>query len=219
MTNILLADEINRAVPRTQASLLEAMEERQFTLDGQTRHLPKPFIVLATQNPVEMEGTFLLPEAQLDRFLMKISMGYPTTEEAVNILLTHGNNKPLENLGAVANVEDILHWQELRSGVQVDPSIMEYIVLLIEETRKHPAIELGASPRASLALFKSSQALALLRGRNYVLPDDVKFLLQPVLQHRLKVKRTERLRGISENDVLQEILNSVSIPRVTKEEQ
>ncbi|MEG6523717.1 AAA family ATPase [Desulfotomaculum sp. 1211_IL3151] len=218
LTNILLADEINRAVPRTQSSLLEAMEERQFTVDGQTMRLPKPFIVLATQNPVEMEGTFLLPEAQLDRFLMKISMGYPTAKEEIKILLSHGCGNPFDSLEAVATADEILHWQERRSQVKIHPSIVEYIVLLIEETRKHQSIELGASPRASLALFKAAQALALVRNRNYVIPDDVKFLIKPVLKHRLVLKREEKLKGVSESDVLQDIVNYVAIPEVEKDE-
>ena len=163
MTNILLVDEINRAVPRTQSSLLESMEERQATVDGQTFPLPSPFMVMATQNPIEMEGTFPLPEAQLDRFLLKVDMGYPTAEEEEEILLTHGKSTALSRIGDVVSGEDILSWQDEAAEVFVNPSLTAYIISLVRASREHPAVELGASPRGSLALFKASKALAFIR--------------------------------------------------------
>ncbi|KJS83647.1 MAG: hypothetical protein JM58_12280 [Peptococcaceae bacterium BICA1-8] len=212
LTNILLADEINRTVPRTQSSLLEAMEERQITVDGQTFSLPKPFLVLATQNPIEQEGTFLLPEAQLDRFLIKISIGYPTAGEEEEILLTHGKENPLVNLEPVLTTEEILTWQDMARQVEVHPSIQEYIVALVRATRSHQRVTLGASPRASLALFKASRALALLRGRQYVIPDDVKYLAEPVLTHRIILKREDHLRGFNAKEIIAEVLNTVAAP-------
>lgn len=211
ITNILLADEINRTVPRTQSSLLEAMEERQITVDGQTMALPRPFLVLATQNPIEQEGTFILPEAQLDRFLLKINMGYPKPEEEVQILEAHGSHDPLQTLEPIASIAELLQWQEQCREVQVDASIRRYIVDLVGKTRIHPSILLGASPRASLALYRSAQALAFIRGRNYVIPDDVKELINPVLAHRLLLPREERLRGKKVQDILQEIVQATPI--------
>lgn len=212
MTNILLADEINRAVPRTQSSLLEAMEERQVTIDGETIDLPKPFLVLATQNPVEQEGTFVLPEAQLDRFLMKINMGYPSEAEELQILTFHGSVNPLASLQAVGSVDDVLRWQEMCLKVAINKDLQNYIVKLIRATREHKSVLLGASPRAALAMQRAAQALALLRGRDYVIPDDIKYLCKPVLAHRLVLKREERLRGISVEEVLMDILNSTTVP-------
>lgn len=212
LTNILLVDEINRAVPRTQSSLLESMEERQITVDGQTFKLPHPFIVLATQNPIELEGTFPLPEAQLDRFLLKISLGYPTAEEEEKIILTHSGKNKLMGLLAVAGEKEVLEWQELCRNVFVNQSLSSYIVSLVRATRLHPAIALGASPRATLALHRAVKALALLRGRKYVIPDDIKYMTNFVLAHRLSLKREERLRGVTACQVLEEILTSVPVP-------
>ncbi len=212
VTNILLVDEINRAVPRTQSSLLEAMEERQITVDGETIKLPHPFLVVATQNPIELEGTFPLPEAQLDRFLLKITMGYPDAAEEEKILLTHGSGNPLAMLKVVADSEEVLQWQELCRGIFVHQSISSYIVSLVRATRSHPAIILGASPRASLALHRAVRALALLSGRKYVIPDDVKYMAQFVLPHRLSLKREERLRGVEAHQVLEDILAEVPVP-------
>ncbi|KJS23254.1 MAG: hypothetical protein VR72_02125 [Clostridiaceae bacterium BRH_c20a] len=217
LTNILLADEINRTVPRTQSSLLEAMEERQITVDGQTFSLPKPFLVLSTQNPIEQEGTFLLPEAQLDRFLLKISIGYPTAGEEEKILLTHGKENPLMNLEPVLTIDEILTWQDMSRQVEVHSSIQEYIVALVRASRNHQRVALGASPRAALALFKASRAFALLRGRQYVIPDDVKYLAEPVLTHRIILKREDHLRGFNANSIIADILNTVAAPVVEGE--
>ncbi len=210
-TNILLVDEINRGIPRTQSSLLEAMEERQVTVEGETFPLPCPFFVLATQNPIELEGTFPLPEAQLDRFILKIKMGYPTTQEEELIIATHGQNRPLDDLQAVGGKEDVLSWQEQCRKVFVDPTVTRYIITLSRATRSHPKLSLGASPRASLALYRAACALALVRGRDFVLPDDVKYLAPFVLEHRLIPSRQERLRGNSGAAVLHEILENVPV--------
>jgi len=212
MSNILLADEINRTVPRTQSSLLEAMEERQVTIDGNTMPLPHPFLVMATQNPVEHEGTFLLPEAQLDRFLLKISMGYPNIKEEEEILKSQINQTPLADLLPVCSIEDILKYQNCCRQVRLHPDLVHYIVELISATRSHPAVALGASPRASLALQRAAQSLAFLRDRNYVIPDDIKYLAGPVLLHRLVLKREERLHGLTNEVLLQEILQTVKVP-------
>jgi MoxR-like ATPase len=212
MTNILLVDEINRAVPRTQSSLLESMEERQATVDGQTFPLPSPFMVMATQNPIEMEGTFPLPEAQLDRFLLKVDMGYPTAEEEEEIILAHGKESALSGLESVVAEEDILFWQKEATEVFVHPSLRAYMIGLVRASREHPAVELGASPRGSLALFKSAKALAFIRGRAYVIPDDVKHLAPFVLSHRLLLHREERYRGNTGGDVVDEILSQVPVP-------
>ncbi|MGI6225145.1 MAG: AAA family ATPase [Peptococcales bacterium] len=212
LTNILLADEINRTVPRTQASLLEAMEERQITVDGETFVLPKPFLVLATQNPIEQEGTFLLPEAQLDRFLLKVNMGYPSKDEEQKILLTHGQENPLINLQPILSIEEILSYRKKCCEVSIHPSIQEYIVNLVRGTRSHERVALGASPRASLALYKACQALAFLRGRDYVIPDDVKYLAIPILTHRIIVKREDHLRGFTAIKIITEVLESIPTP-------
>ena len=212
LTNILLVDEINRAVPRTQSSLLEAMEERQITVDSQTFRLPEPFFIIATQNPIELEGTFPLPEAQLDRFLLKISMGYPTAEEEEQIMLVHGQVNPLPDLAVVAGRQDVSGWQEQCRQVFVQDTVRRYIVALVRATREHPAIALGASPRASLALLRSARALAFLRGRDYVIPDDVKYLVEFVVGHRLILKREDRLRGVDWRKVLEDVLTSVPVP-------
>ena len=212
MTNVLLADEINRTIPRTQSSLLESMEERQVTVDGTTYHLPSPFFVMATQNPIELEGTFPLPEAQLDRFLLRIKLGYPDTMEEIDILDRFQQNDPLEVLSAVAAPEEISRLQEGRKKVLVSRPVKEYIVEIVNATRKNPALRLGASPRGSLGLMRAGQALAALRGRDYVLPDDIKYLAVPVVAHRLILKEEERLRGSTREAVLREILNKVPVP-------
>ncbi|SHI20228.1 AAA family ATPase [Desulfosporosinus lacus] len=212
VTNILLVDEINRTVPRTQSSLLEAMEERQITIDGQTTRLPHPFFVVATQNPIEHDGTFPLPEAQLDRFMLKISMGYPNAEDEENLLLTHGKENPLLKLQAVGGEKDVKEWQELSRNVFVHQSIRSYIIELVRATRTHSAVAFGASPRASLALVRAARALALLRGRKYVIPDDIKYLAGYVLNHRLLLKREDRLRGVKAGQVLEELLAIIPVP-------
>jgi len=212
VTNILLVDEINRAVPRTQSSLLEAMEEKQITVDGETITLPHPFLVIATQNPIELEGTFPLPEAQLDRFLLRISLGYPSAEEEERILLTYGCENPLDSLTAAADAGEVLKWQGLCREVFIDRSVSSYIVSLIRATRLHPAVLLGGSPRASLALHRAVRAYAFLSGRGYVLPDDVKHMARFVLPHRLSLRREERLRGVSPAQVTEEILAEVPVP-------
>ncbi|MGI6173459.1 MAG: AAA family ATPase [Christensenellales bacterium] len=187
-TNVLLADEINRATPRTQSSLLECMEERQVTLDGVTRKLDEPFVVIATQNPVETQGTFPLPEAQLDRFLMRLKPGYPTSANAVEILSRFIRNDPLASLAPCATKQDILGAQSAFSEAHVSQAVLEYIVAIAETTRKLENVQLGVSPRGTLALMRASQALALIRGRDYVTPDDVKYLAVPVLAHRVIVR-------------------------------
>ena len=216
MANILLVDEINRAVPRTQSSLLEAMEERQVTVDGQTYPLPSPFLVIATQNPIEHEGTFPLPEAQLDRFLLKIPMGYPTASEEHSIVTRHGAQALAAPLSPVASREDVLAWQLGARSVYIDPSLERYLVDLVRSTRDHPAVAFGASPRASLALHRTAKALAFLRGRTFVLPDDIQILALPVLVHRLSLRREDRLRGRTPDQVVRSILETVPVPVDTK---
>ncbi len=212
MANILLADEINRTVPRTQSSLLESMEERQVTVDGRTYSLPTPFFVIATQNPVELEGTFPLPEAQLDRFLLKIDMGYPDKQEEMDILKRFQVQDPFLSLSPVAAPEQILFLQEERKKIVVSESVREYITLLVQATRNHPMIRYGASPRGSMALMRSAQALAALDGREYTLPDDVKALVKPVLAHRLVLNENERMRGEKPDRILKDILEKTSVP-------
>jgi MoxR-like ATPase len=204
--NILLADEINRATPRTQAALLEAMGERQVTVDGVTRPLARPFMVLATQNPIEYEGTFPLPEAQLDRFLLKLSLGYLQADEEKNLLLHLRRRHPIETLQPVTDGAQILPLAEQVWDVHVDDTVRDYIVRLVQATRQHPDLMLGASPRGSLALFKTSQALAALRGRSFVLPDDVKLLAPLALAHRCIVRPESALRGRTADLIAQEIL-------------
>ncbi len=212
MANVLLADEINRTIPRTQASLLESMGEFQVTVDGRTLALPKPFFVIATQNPIEMDGTFPLPEAQLDRFLMKIDLGYPPKDEELAILERFLTTDPLELLEAVTTPERIVELQALRSAIIVSLPVREYIADLVGATRVHPKVRYGASPRGSLGLMKSAQALALLRGRNFVIPDDVKELAPPVLTHRIILRHEERAKGASSAAVMAEILARVPVP-------
>lgn len=212
MTHVLLADEINRTIPRTQSSLLESMEERQVTVDGATYPLPNPFFVMATQNPIELEGTFPLPEAQLDRFLLRVHLGYPGNAEEIGILDRFQENDPLGELASVAAPEDISQLQQARKRILVSQPVKEYIVNVVSATRENPALRLGASPRGSLGLMRAGQALAALRGRNYVLPDDVKYLAVPVLAHRLILKEEERLRGSTREDVVKEIMEHVPVP-------
>lgn len=209
--NILLADEINRATPRTQSALLEAMGESQVTVDGITRHLPKPFMVLATQNPIEYEGTFPLPEAQLDRFLMRISLGYPTYEEERQILINLRRVHPIESLGQVVNIDDLVRMQPQVWDVTVDDTVSQYIVRLIRSTREHYDLALGVSPRGSLGLFKAAQALAAIRGRDFVLPDDVKLLAPVVIGHRLIIKPESALRGRDSQAVLTSLLEETKL--------
>src|SRR5512139_3410803 len=212
MANILLADEINRTIPRTQSSLLESMEERQVTVDGKTYPLPHPFFVMATQNPIELEGTFSLPEAQLDRFLLKIRLGYPDKDEEMAILERFQEKDPLTELGAVANPEQIAELQQARRGIHVSQPVREYITRLVRATRDHTSLRLGASPRGSLNLMRAGQAWAVLNERNYVLPDDIKFLAAPVLAHRLILKEEERLRGETLEHLLEEIVDRITVP-------
>ncbi|MBC7263261.1 MAG: MoxR family ATPase [Chloroflexi bacterium] len=212
MSQLVLADEINRATPRTQSALLEAMQEQQVTVDGDTKPLPRPFLVLATQNPIELEGTFPLPEAQVDRFLMKIALGYPSEEDENRILLRFEKDDPLENLEPVIQSADLLELQRAARDVRVEASVREYIVRVCRATREHPSVELGVSPRGTLALYKTSQALAGIRGRNYVIPDDVKHLAPYVLIHRIIINPQTRLRGRTPQEVVAEIVNAVPVP-------
>jgi MoxR-like ATPase len=209
--NILLADEVNRATPRTQAALLEAMQERQVTADGVTRPLPAPFLVLATQNPIEYEGTFPLPEAQLDRFLIRLSLGYPEEKDEIQILRNLRKRHPIETVTQVVDGAELLQLYDLVSDVHVDRSLEKYILALVRATRSHPDLALGASPRGSLALYKTAQALAALRGRDYVVPDDIKLLVPLTLSHRLILKPDSQLRGRTTQRVLDEILKDTEL--------
>lgn len=211
-TNILLADEINRATPRTQSSLLECMEERQISVEGQTHKLEKPFFVLATQNPIENYGTFPLPEAQLDRFLMKVKIGYPDRAEEQKILDLFDKQSPLEDLEAVCSNQDIHKMQQQFTEVVVNKDVAAYILDIIEATRKHESIELGASPRASIALYKASQAYAFINGRNYVRPDDIIYLAPYVLAHRIILKGLSKHKKTEAPALIKEIVSSISVP-------
>ncbi len=211
-SQMLLADEINRATPRTQSSLLEAMQERQATVDGETRPLPEPFLVMATQNPIEMEGTFPLPEAQLDRFMLRIRLGYPTPEEESDILLRFERDFEPPEIDAVIDAAELSEMQALVNQVLVDDAVRMYIVDIIQSSRTNQSLTLGASPRAGLALYKTSQARAALNGRDFVTPDDVKELALPVLSHRLIVASNARLRGRTAGQIVREILAGVSVP-------
>jgi MoxR-like ATPase len=209
--NILLADEINRATPRTQAALLEAMQERQVTMDGVTRPLPAPFLVLATQNPIEYEGTFPLPEAQLDRFLIRLSLGYPATDDEIQILRNLRKQHPIETIGQVVDGTELLSLHDAVTDVHMDESLERYILAIVQATRSHRDVALGASPRGSLALYKTSQALAALRGRDYVIPDDIKALIPLTLAHRLIIKPESQLRGRTAEGILAEILEQTEL--------
>ncbi len=212
MAQIVLADEINRATPRTQSAMLEAMQERQITVEGITKPLPRPFLVLATQNPIELEGTFPLPEAQLDRFLLKIRMGYPTMDDDRVILTRFRLTNPLDELAEVVSADELLRMQTGCREIHASADIEDYVIRLVHATRNHDAVELGASPRAMLALFQSAQALAALRGRTYVIPDDVKYLARYVLSHRIVLKAESHLRGTTAEQALEEIVDTVPVP-------
>ena len=212
MAQVVLADEINRATPKTQSALLECMEERQVTVDGSTYPMPRPFIVLATQNPIEYEGTFPLPEAQLDRFLVRISLGYPSKGDEITIIDRQQQSHPVDNLGQVATVDDVLRLQETVKSVYVDPMMKEYIVSIVDATRKHPQVYLGASPRGSLALYHASQALAFLRSRDYVIPDDVKALADATLAHRIILSPAASVKDVSGRTVVAEVMDAIPVP-------
>ena len=210
--HVLLADEINRASPRTQSALLEAMSEGQVSSDGVTRPLPSPFLVLATQNPVEFHGTYPLPEAQLDRFGMRIGLGYPAAEHEVDVLFSQAERHPLESVGVVLAAADVVALQAQARKVRVERSLGRYVVALAEATRRHSAVRLGCSPRGSLMLFRSAQARALLEGRAFVVPEDVKRQAVPVLAHRLGLETKARYTGVSKEDVVREVLEAVPVP-------
>ena len=216
MSQVVLADEINRATPKTQSALLEAMEEQQITVDGITHHLQPPFLVMATQNPIEYEGTFPLPEAQLDRFLMRISLGYPNLEEELAIIEGQEQSHPIDSLEAVSNSQEIIGLQEAAKSVYVDRLVRQYIVSLTEATRNHREVSLGASPRASLGLFRTSRALALIRDRDYVIPDDIKMLAPGVIAHRIMLSPSARMRGVQSTDVVEDLLTNVPVPGATR---
>jgi MoxR-like ATPase len=209
--NILLADEINRATPRTQAALLEAMQERQVTVDGVTRPLSSPFLVLATQNPIEYEGTFPLPEAQLDRFLMRLSLGYPEADDETQILRNLKKQHPIESVAQVVDGTELLGLYNILGDVHIDETLERYVLAIVRATRSHSDVALGASPRGSLALYKTAQALAALRGRDYVVPDDIKTLAPYTLTHRLIIKPDSQLRGRTAGAILDEILEDTAL--------
>ena len=212
MSQVVLADEINRATPKTQAALLEAMEEHQVTVDGVTHILNPPFLVVATQNPIEYEGTFPLPEAELDRFLMRLSLGYPDFLEEMSIIERQEQTHPIDSLEAVSSPEEVVAMQEAAKAVYVDRLVRQYIVALSEATRDHRDVALGASPRASLGLFRSARALALVQDRDYVVPDDIKMLAPGVMAHRVVLSPAARMRGIRSEDIITDLLNQVTVP-------
>ena len=212
IANIVLVDEINRATPRTQSSLLECMEERQVTVDGVTMPLPQPFMVIATQNPVELQGTFPLPEAQLDRFLLKLVLGYPNLEDEDVMLLRFERSNPLEQLSAVTSASEIMDIRRQVQEIYVESSVRRYILEVVGKTRTNPSIALGGSPRASLSLYRASQALALIQGRDFVLPDDVKRLAVPVLGHRLILSTEAYLHNTSKEELIADILSTLPVP-------
>ncbi|WP_226037346.1 AAA family ATPase [Aquibacillus saliphilus] len=210
--NILLADEINRATPRTQSSLLESMEERQTTIDGDTYRLSRPFIVIATQNPVESQGTFPLPEAQLDRFLLKVSLGYPSKTEGIEILKRFKENNPFDHIQAVVSSKDIVDAQQLYSSVHVSEDLISYLIDIVEKTRVHPEIELGVSPRGSQALLKAIQVYAVLKGREYVVPDDIKAMIKPVMGHRIVLTPTIGRKSNQVEKILDQLIEEIPVP-------
>jgi MoxR-like ATPase len=212
LTQIVLADEINRATPRTQSALLEAMQEQQVTIDGVTHSLPRPFLVMATQNPIELEGTFPLPEAQIDRFLLRIVMGYPSENEENSILERYRTTTQIPELQPVITSAEILQLQTERMNIRVEDSVRNYVVRIARATREHNEIQLGASPRASLALYHSAQAWAGIHGRDYVLPDDIKIMAPHVFTHRLMVSPQAQLRGRQPNQLVSDIVDSVPVP-------
>jgi MoxR-like ATPase len=212
MAQIVLADEINRATPKTQSALLEAMEERQITVDGITYPMQLPFLVLATQNPIEYEGTFPLPEAQIDRFMLRVSLGYPSAADEMTILESQREHHPLQDIGQVVSAEELLQAQQAARQVYVDDLIKEYIVALSNASRSHADVYLGASPRGSLALFKAGRAYAALQGRSYVIPDDIKALLEVTFAHRLIIAPSARIKNVDARSVVEEIAASVPVP-------
>jgi MoxR-like ATPase len=212
MSQVVLADEINRATPRTQSAMLEAMQERQVTVDGVTRPVPRPFLVLATQNPVELEGTFPLPEAQLDRFLLRLQIGYPDESEEAQILLRFGKDDPLTELKSVSKPEEVREMQELRKQVRIEDSLLSYAVNVARATREHGEILLGASPRATLGLYQMAQAWAAIAGREFVVPDDIKLMAPYVLTHRLILAPQAQLRGREAEDLVADIVEQVPVP-------
>jgi MoxR-like ATPase len=212
LTQIVLADEINRATPRTQSALLEAMQEQQVTIDGVTHSLPRPFLVMATQNPIELEGTFPLPEAQIDRFLLRIVMGYPSENEENSILERYRSTTQIPELQPVTTPSEILQLHSERMNIKVEDSVRNYVVRIARATREHNEIQLGASPRATLALYHSAQAWAGINGRDYVLPDDIKIMAPHVLTHRLIVSPQAQLRGRQPNQLVSDIVDSVAVP-------
>lgn len=212
MAQIVLADEINRGSPKTQAALLECMEERQVTVDGITHTMPQPFMVMATQNPIEYEGTFPLPETQLDRFMLRLTLGYPSAADEISIVERQQFTHPIDNLEQVVDLDEFIRLQDAVRQVHVDSLVKQYIVNLVEATRKHQAIYLGASPRGSIALFRLAQARALVEGRDYALPDDVKLLAEPALAHRMIVNSAARIQGASGRSVINEIAGVVPVP-------
>jgi MoxR-like ATPase len=209
---IILADEINRATPRTQSALLEAMQEGQVTIDGESKILPAPFIVIATQNPIDMEGTFPLPEAQLDRFMMRISLGYPSALEEELVVNRYNSHDPFDNLDAAINLDTYRTMSESVNLIQVSENIRSYLISIVRATRDSENVRLGASPRGSIALYKASQAYALISGRDFVIPDDVKLLSEPVLAHRIILSSNASLRGITQQSVIQDVLETISVP-------
>jgi MoxR-like ATPase len=212
MAQIVLSDEINRATPKTQAALLEAMEERQVTVDGVTHALAEPFLVLATQNPIEYEGTFPLPEAQLDRFLLRISLGYPDKDREIDVLDSQQYEHPIRKLEQVIDEQELLAAQEALKEVYVDSLVKTYIVDIVSQTRRHPEVYLGASPRGSLTLYRTAQAYAAIHGRDYVIPDEIKMLAPAALAHRMIVSPAARIKDVSSEAVLSDILSSVPVP-------
>jgi len=217
MSQIVLVDEINRATPKTQSALLEAMEERQVTVDGVTHVLPEPFMVLATQNPIEYEGTYSLPEAQLDRFLMRINLGYPSLRDEIEVLDRQQYHHPVEDLQPVISAEELLSAQEAIKGIFVSPAVKEYIVRLVQNTRQHADVYLGASPRGSLTLYRTAQARAAMLGREFALPDDVKFIAPHVLAHRMIISPAARLRNVQPQQVLEAILEQLPMPEPVRQ--
>lgn len=212
MSNLLLADEINRATTKTQSALLEAMEEGSVTVDGETYPLPSPFIMIATQNPIEFEGTYLLPEAQLDRFMLKMSLGYPTEDDERQMVLSRSGRRPSDSLAQVAEAGDIERLQQLADIVHVDDAVGDYLVRIIRATREHSGVRLGASPRAAVALIKAAKACALMQQRDYVIPDDVKRLATPVLAHRLLLLPEARMNGLRSEDAVADAVQKTAVP-------
>lgn len=210
--NIVLADEINRATPKSQAALLEAMEEFQVTADGESRPLPRPFFVIATENPIEYEGTYTLPEAQLDRFMSRVSLGYPTHKDEVDVLTRQMIVHPIEGVEPVVDADEVLSLQRAVREIHVEDSLKDYLVNITGETRTHPDVELGASPRGSIALTRLAQAVAAIAGRRYVTPDDIKRVAVPALAHRVIVKPDRRIQGVTSLQIVAEILDTVAVP-------